>query len=151
MTAADQAPDAPPRRRAAIEPVISHIKNEHRIGRNGLANEQGGAINAVLAAAGYNFRLLLNWLRLLLRCCWRRSPARSHRATHGNRIVHGRLASRDFTFNIQTKPRRVSAGRDFAGATAGRYQFIMRRPMPIPMTGRTISSAFACCSGVSTA
>ena len=24
------------------------------------------AINAILAAAGYNFRLLLNWLRLLL-------------------------------------------------------------------------------------
>ena len=55
------------RRRAAIEPVIGHIKNEHRMGRNFLAHEQGDAINAVLAAAGYNFRLLLTWLRLLLR------------------------------------------------------------------------------------
>ena len=55
------------RRRAAIEPVIGHIKNEHRMGRNYLAREQGDAINAVLAAAGYNFRLLLTWLRLLLR------------------------------------------------------------------------------------
>lgn len=34
--------------------------------RNYLAGPQGDAINAVLAAAGYNFRLLLNWLRLLL-------------------------------------------------------------------------------------
>jgi transposase, IS5 family len=55
------------RRRAAIEPVIGHIKNEHRMGRNYLAHEQGDAVNAVLAAAGYNFRLLLTWLRLLLR------------------------------------------------------------------------------------
>lgn len=55
------------RRRAAIEPVIGHIKTEHRMGRNYLAHQQGDAINAVLAAAGYNFRLLLTWLRLLLR------------------------------------------------------------------------------------
>ena len=54
------------RRRAAIEPVIGHIKNEHRMGRDYLAHEQGDAINAVLAAAGYNFRQLLNWLRILL-------------------------------------------------------------------------------------
>lgn len=55
------------RRRAAVEPVIGHIKNEHRMGRNYLAGAQGDAINAILAATGYNFRLLLNWLRLLLR------------------------------------------------------------------------------------
>ena len=55
------------RRRAAIEPVIGHIKNEHRMDRNYLAHTHGDAINAVLAAAGYNFRQLLNWLRLLLR------------------------------------------------------------------------------------
>jgi IS5 family transposase len=55
------------RRRAAIEPVIGHIKNEHRMGRNYLAHQQGDAINAILAAAGYNFRLLLKWLRLFLR------------------------------------------------------------------------------------
>jgi IS5 family transposase len=55
------------RRRAAIEPVIGHIKNEHRMGRNYLAGTQGDAVNAILAAAGYNFRLLLTWLRLLLR------------------------------------------------------------------------------------
>ena len=55
------------RRRAAVEPVIGHIKNEHRMDRNYLALSRGDAVNAVLAAAGYNFSLLLNWLRLLLR------------------------------------------------------------------------------------
>ncbi len=34
--------------------------------RNYLIGEQGDAINAILAAAGYNFSLLLNWLRKLL-------------------------------------------------------------------------------------
>ena len=34
--------------------------------RNYLAHRSGDAANAVLAAAGYNFRLLIRWLRLLL-------------------------------------------------------------------------------------
>jgi hypothetical protein len=55
------------RRRPAIEPVIGDIKAEHRMGRNYLWHRQGDAIIAVLAAAGYNFSLLLRWLRLLLR------------------------------------------------------------------------------------
>jgi transposase, IS5 family len=55
------------KRRAAIEPVIGHIKNEHRMGRNHLAHGVGDRINAVLAATGYNFRLILNWLRIILR------------------------------------------------------------------------------------
>ncbi|UCI18101.1 IS5 family transposase [Mesorhizobium sp. B2-1-8] len=54
------------RRRSAVEPVIGHIKAEHRMGRNYLAGEQGDAINAILAAAGYNFSLLIKWFRLLL-------------------------------------------------------------------------------------
>ena len=58
------------KRRAAIEPVIGHIKNEHRMGRNNLAHSTGDAINAILAAAGYNFRLLLNWLKDFLRLYW---------------------------------------------------------------------------------
>ena len=36
------------------------------MGRNYLAHSSGDAINAVFAAVGYNFRLLLRWLRLLL-------------------------------------------------------------------------------------
>ena len=54
------------KRRAAIEPVIGHLKEHHRMGRNQLAHASGDAINAVLAAAGYNFRRLLAWLRFLL-------------------------------------------------------------------------------------
>jgi IS5 family transposase len=50
------------RRRAAVEPVIGHLKEEHRMGRNYLAGQHGDAANAVLAAVGYNFRLLLVWL-----------------------------------------------------------------------------------------
>jgi IS5 family transposase len=53
------------RRRAAVEPVIGHMKSDHRMGRNHLAHAAGDAINAVLAAAGYNFRRLLLWLALL--------------------------------------------------------------------------------------
>jgi IS5 family transposase len=53
------------RRRSAVEPVIGHLKAEHRMGRNYLAHRAGDAANAVLAAAGYNFRLLLRWLRFL--------------------------------------------------------------------------------------
>jgi transposase, IS5 family len=54
------------RPRSAVEPVIEHAKAEHRMGRNHLARTEGDAANAVLAAAGYNFRRLLQWLRLLL-------------------------------------------------------------------------------------
>ena len=46
------------RRRAAIEPVIGHLKAEHRMGRNYLAHRAGDAVNAVLAAAGYNLSLI---------------------------------------------------------------------------------------------
>ena len=37
------------------------------MGRNHLAHDAGDAANAVLAAAGYNFRRLLAWLAFLLR------------------------------------------------------------------------------------
>jgi transposase, IS5 family len=55
------------KRRAAVEPVIGHLKAEHRMGRNHLKGREGDRINAVLAAAGYNFGLLLRWLERLLR------------------------------------------------------------------------------------
>src|SRR5262249_2292953 len=54
-------------RRAAIEPVIGHLKEDHRMGRNYLTGRHGDRINAVLAAAGYNFSLLLRWFEELLR------------------------------------------------------------------------------------
>ena len=55
------------KRRAAVEPVIGHLKAEHRMDRNYLKGRAGDRANAVLAAAGYNFSLLLRWLAELLR------------------------------------------------------------------------------------
>ena len=55
------------KRRAAIEPIIGHLKAEHRMGRNYLKGSHGDRTNAILAAAGFNFHLLLRWLADLLR------------------------------------------------------------------------------------
>ena len=54
------------KRRAGIEPVIGHLKDDHRMGCNYLTHSSGDAINAILAAVGYNFRRLIQWLRLLM-------------------------------------------------------------------------------------
>ena len=66
------------RRRAAVEPVIGHLKDDHRMRRNYLKGRDGDRINAVLAAAGYNFSLLLRWfeevLRVLFWNLWRGRP-----------------------------------------------------------------------------
>jgi IS5 family transposase len=64
------------RRRAAVEPVIGHLKSDHRMDRNYLKDREGDRINAVLAAAGYNFKLLLRWLARIL-CAWLRSIVRA--------------------------------------------------------------------------
>jgi transposase, IS5 family len=53
------------RRRSAVEPVIGHLKSDHRMNRNHLTGRHGDAANAILAAVGYNFRLILRWLSLL--------------------------------------------------------------------------------------
>ena len=50
------------KRRAAIEPTIGHLKSDNRLNRNHLTGQEGDRINALLAAAGYNFRKLLRWL-----------------------------------------------------------------------------------------
>jgi len=55
------------RRRAAVEPVIGYLKAEYRMDRNYLKGYEGDRSNLVLAAAGYNFGLLLRWLAALLR------------------------------------------------------------------------------------
>jgi len=50
------------RRRAAIEPVIGHLKHDHRMARNYLKGAVGDAINLFMAAAAFNFR---RWMRKL--------------------------------------------------------------------------------------
>ena len=47
------------------------MKAEHRMSRNYLDRRDGDRINAVLAAAGYNFGLLLRWLERFLRALMR--------------------------------------------------------------------------------
>jgi len=56
------------KRRSAIEPVIGHMKNDGHLGRNYLKGRDGDAANAILSAIGHNFRRILAWLRILLRC-----------------------------------------------------------------------------------
>lgn len=46
------------RRRSAIEPVIGHLKQDNRMGRNFLKGMEGDRINAILAAAAANMRKL---------------------------------------------------------------------------------------------
>ena len=55
------------KRRAAVEPVIGHVKAEHRMERNYLKGRDGDRATAALAAAGYNFSLLVRWFEVLLR------------------------------------------------------------------------------------
>jgi hypothetical protein len=43
------------------------MKIDGRLERNFLAGTRGDAANALLCGAGYNLRLILNWLRRLLR------------------------------------------------------------------------------------
>jgi IS5 family transposase len=78
------------KRRAAAESVIDHLKAEHRIGRNHLAHSSGDAINAVLAV-GYNFRLLLKWLRLLLLKILIALAVSLHSVLLENSVLHGLL------------------------------------------------------------
>ena len=51
------------RRRQAIEPIIGHLKSDHRMNRCHLKGAQGDALHAVLCAAGYNIRWLLRMIR----------------------------------------------------------------------------------------
>ena len=55
------------RRRAAIEPVIGHMKNDGRLGRNWLKGEQGDRTNVMLSACGQNLRLILSRLVFFVR------------------------------------------------------------------------------------
>jgi len=48
------------RRRAAIEPIIGHLKTDYRLARNFLKGIIGDSINLMLAAAAFNFK---KWMR----------------------------------------------------------------------------------------
>ena len=48
------------KRRAAIEPKIGHLKQDHRLSRNFYRGIMGDNINVMLAAAGMNFKRMIN-------------------------------------------------------------------------------------------
>jgi IS5 family transposase len=50
------------KRRQAIEPIIGHLKADHRMDRCHLKGQQGDRLHAVLCAAGYNIRWLLRMI-----------------------------------------------------------------------------------------
>jgi IS5 family transposase len=54
------------RRCQAIEPIIGHLKADHRMDRCHLKESEGDEIHAVLCAAGYNIRWLL---RMIVKKC----------------------------------------------------------------------------------
>ena len=60
------------RRRAAIEPIFSHAKHDHRMARNFLKGFAGDQINSLMAAAAFNFRRWLRKVKLLpdFLCDW---------------------------------------------------------------------------------
>ncbi len=51
------------KRRSAIEPVISHIKYDHRMARNYLLGRLGDRINAIFSGCAFNLRKILNLLQ----------------------------------------------------------------------------------------
>ena len=50
------------KRRQAIEPIIGHLKADHRMNRCHLKGADGDSLHAVLCAAGYNIRWLLRMI-----------------------------------------------------------------------------------------
>ena len=53
------------KRRAAIEPIIGHMKNDYRMLRNYLKGVTGDTLNVMLAAAAMNFKRKMNILKKL--------------------------------------------------------------------------------------
>jgi IS5 family transposase len=51
------------RRRSAIEPVIGHLKQDHKMERNYLRGQEGDCINALLTGCGFNLRKLWRFFK----------------------------------------------------------------------------------------
>ena len=51
------------RRRSAVEPVIGHMKEDGKLGRNWLKGSIGDKVNALLCGVGHNLRIILRKLR----------------------------------------------------------------------------------------
>jgi len=51
------------RARAAIEPIIGHLKHDHKMLRNYLKGSIGDSMNTLLSGAAFNFKKMLNQLK----------------------------------------------------------------------------------------
>ncbi|MDR2764101.1 MAG: transposase [Tannerella sp.] len=51
------------RARAAIEPIISHLKYDYRMLENDLNGKKGVRINALMAGAAWNFKKMIEKLK----------------------------------------------------------------------------------------
>ena len=56
------------RKRAAIEPIIGHLKQDFRVAKNYLKGHIGNEINFMMAAAGFNFKKLITKLKNQVLC-----------------------------------------------------------------------------------
>jgi hypothetical protein len=73
---------------------IGHLKDDHRLRRNYLKGRDGDRINAVLAAAGYNFSLLRRWFEEFLRALLLLTLRRAFRCASHRNVLHGRRSTR---------------------------------------------------------
>ena len=76
------------RRRAAIEPVIGHLKHDFRMMRNRLKGSVGDSVNLMLAAAAWNLR---KWMREVLFCLMqilRLHPHKLSQTNHTNPLIN---------------------------------------------------------------
>ena len=96
------------RRRSAIEAVIGHTKSDGRLGRNFLKGRDGDRINAILAGAGYNYRLAAQVAQASLRLdCGpthtnpASGAATSIRLSLTQRLFHGRLINSEISVNCR--------------------------------------------------
>ncbi len=109
------------------------------MGRNYLWHRQGDAINAVLAAVGYNFRLLIRWLRLLL--FW--LPGCLLQAASGRPSLKSVIFTDDFLPTI--RPTQFNYPVDILGKWHGtKYRFIQRYRSGFPENlGEEFDAPFA--------
>lgn len=78
------------RRRAAIEPIIGHLKSDYRLSRNFLKGIAGDQINLLMAATAWNLRKwLIAFLRLIY--CWLRQGIKAQMSLDNDSNVNTRI------------------------------------------------------------
>ena len=72
-----------------IEPVIGHLKSDHRMGQNYLSGTQSSQINAFLAATGWNLKKMMRKLKEqqnksinLLKYFWNRIQSKKRKVNY---------------------------------------------------------------------